>query len=89
VAALDRRHPDEIFFTAAFFTFYRHGVIQPFPIAAYDVRGVWALVPGVNVYLGTNWVVSLKYANVLGKWHTLGYFKDRDVLFARIQYNLN
>lgn len=85
----DRRHQDEILFTAAVFTFYRHGVIQPVPIFAYDVRGVTALVPGVNVFLGTNWVLTLKYARVAGPWHALGYFKDRDVALARIQYNLN
>jgi hypothetical protein len=85
----DRRHQDEIVFTGAIFTFYRHGTIEPAPILAYDVRGVWAVVPGVDFFIGTNWVLSLKYANVFGHWHGLGFFKDRDVAFLRLQYNLN
>jgi hypothetical protein len=86
---LDKRHQDEIFFTLGGFTFYRNGTIQPFPIFAYDPRGVWALVPGGNYFWGTNWVFTLKYARILGKWHQLGYFKDRDVFLARVQYNLS
>jgi len=86
---LDKRHEDEIFFTLGGFTFYRNGTIQPFPLMAYDPRGVWALVPGGNYFWGTNWVFTLKYARIMGKWHQLGYFKDRDVFLARVQYNLS
>jgi hypothetical protein len=87
--SLDKRHQDEIFFTLGGFTFYRNGTIQPFPLMAYDPRGVWALVPGGNYFWGTNWVFTLKYARIMGKWHELGYFKDRDVFLARVQYNLS
>jgi hypothetical protein len=86
---LDKRHEDEVFFTLGGYTFYRNGTIQPLPIFAYDPRGVWALVPGGNYFWGTNWVFTLKYARIMGKWHQLGYFKDRDVFLARVQYNLS
>ena len=86
---LDKRHEDEIFFTLGGFTFYQNGNIQPQPIVAYDPRGVWAFVPGGNYFWGSNWVFTLKYARIMGKWHQLGYFKDRDVFLARIQYNLS
>ncbi len=86
--AFDPFHRDETVFTLGFNTFYWNGAIQPFPIFAYDVRGVWAIVPGVNLFLGSNWVVSLKFANVTGQWHNLGFFKDRDVLFAKLSYGL-
>jgi uncharacterized protein DUF1302 len=89
IVTFARRYEDEVVFTGALFTYYRHGSVQPAPIIAYDVRGVLALVPGVNVLVGTNWVLSLKYARVQGTWHGLGFFKDRDVAFARVQYNLN
>jgi uncharacterized protein DUF1302 len=89
VVTFARRYEDEVVFTGALFTYYRHGSVQPVPIIAYDVRGVVALVPGVNIYVGTNWVLSLKYSRVQGTWHGLGFFKDSDVGFVRVQYNLN
>jgi hypothetical protein len=84
----DPVYTDEILFTLTAFTYYWGGKIQPNPIVAYDPRGVWAVVPGVNFFIGSNWVVSLKYSNVSAKWHYLGFFQDRDVAYMKVQYNL-
>ncbi|HXQ23396.1 MAG TPA: hypothetical protein VN812_17095, partial [Candidatus Acidoferrales bacterium] len=55
----------------------------------YDARGVHVVVPSVTYQLGTNLQFVLKYAVITGTFANLGFFRDRDQLLVRVQYNLS
>jgi hypothetical protein len=83
------RKQDEITLTYLVNTLVWHGTIQPQVFGAYDFRGVNAVVPSVSYQWGTNFVFTMKYAIVRGTFANLGFFRDRDQLLFRIQYNLS
>lgn len=69
-------------------TNYLSGYITPSPAIAYDPRGTVTVIPGFNWNINTNWTLGVKYANVMGVWHGLGLFKDRDTLWVRLTYGI-
>lgn len=83
------RKNDEFFLTYFISTLYRHGTIIPQVFGGYDTRGVHAVVPSLTYQLGTNVQLSLKYAVITGTFANLGFFRDRDQLLLRVQYNLS
>lgn len=83
------RRNDEITFTYVVNTLLRHGTIQPQVFGLYDTRGVHGLVPSISYQWGTNVVLTMKYAFTFGNYTNLGFFRDRDQLLFRVQYNLS
>lgn len=83
------RRNDEMTFTYLINTLVWHGTIQPQVFAMYDARGVNAAVPSLSYQWGTNLVLTMKYAIVRGNFVNLGFFRDRDQLLLRVQYNLS
>jgi Protein of unknown function (DUF1302) len=83
------RKNDEILLTYLISTLYWHGTITPEVFGAYDTRGVHAVVPGITYQLGTNVQLALKFAFITGTFANLGFFRDRDEVLLRVQYNLS
>jgi hypothetical protein len=83
------RNQDEMTITYLINTLVWHGNIQPQIFGAYDFRGVHAVVPSISYQYGTNLVFTIKYAVVRGTFANLGFFRDRDQLLFRVQYNLS
>ncbi len=83
------RKNDEIFLTYFVNTLVWHGTITPGVFGAYDTRGVHAVVPSITYQLGTNVQLVLKYSVITGPFANLGFFRDRDQLVFRVQYNLS
>jgi hypothetical protein len=83
------RNQDEITITYLINTLVWHGNIQPQIFGAYDWRGVHAVVPSLSYQYGTNLVFTIKYSVVRGTFANLGFFRDRDELLFRVQYNLS
>ena len=83
------RKNDEMMFTYAISTLYWHGHLSPAVFGAYDLRGVNAVVPALTYQIGTNTQVTLKYAVIAVTFADLGFFRDRDELLLRLQYNLS
>ena len=52
-------------------------------------RGVHAVVPSLSYQYGSNLVFTVKYAIIVGTYANLGFFRDRDQLLFRVQYNLS
>jgi hypothetical protein len=84
-----QRNQDEITATYLINTLVWHGTIQPQIFGAYDWRGVHAVVPSISYQYGSNLVFTVKYAVVRGTFANLGFFRDRDQLLFRVQYNLS
>ncbi len=83
------RRNDEILITYLVNTLYYHGNVQPQVFGMYDTRGVHAVVPSVSYQWGTNFQFSLSYAMTLGNLANQGFFRDRDQVQFRVQYNLS
>ena len=83
------RNQDEMLVTYLINTLVWHGTIQPQIFGMYDWRGVHAVVPSISYQYGTNLVFTIKYAVVRGTFANLGFFRDRDQLLFRAQYNLS
>lgn len=83
------RKNDEMIFTYLANTLVHHGTFQPQVFGMYDSRGVHALVPSLSYQWGTNVQLTLKYAIIMGTYANLGFFRDRDQLLFRVQYNLS
>ncbi len=82
------RRQDEATFTYLLTTVYLHGTITPQVFGAYDTRGVNSIVFGLAYQIGTSVQLALKYALITGAFANLGFFRDRDQLVLRLQYNL-
>jgi hypothetical protein len=83
------RLEDEFTFTYAINTLVYHGTIQPGVFGLYDARGVNGVVPSISYQYGSNLVLTMKYAITRGTLAGLGFFRDRDQLLFRVQYNLS
>jgi hypothetical protein len=83
------RKQDEVTLTYLINTLVYHGTIQPQVFGAYDIRGVHAVVPSLSYQYGSNLVFTVKYAIIMGTYANLGFFRDRDQLLFRVQYNLS
>ena len=83
------RRADEITLTYLVNTLVWHGTIQPQVFGLYDFRGVHSIVPSISYQYGTNLVFTMKYAYTTGTFANLGFFRDRDQLLFRVQYNLS
>jgi Protein of unknown function (DUF1302) len=83
------RKNDEIILTYLVSTLYHHGTIIPQLFGGYETRGVNVIVPALTYQLGTNVQLTLKYAIIFGTYADLGFFRDRDQLLFRVQYNLS
>lgn len=83
------RKNDEVLLTYLISTLYSHGNLSPAVFGAYDTRGVHAVVPALTYQLGTNIQLTVKFAVITGTFANLGFFRDRDQLLLRAQYNLS
>lgn len=83
------RKNDEILLTYAITSFYHHGSIIPQLFGGYDTRGVHVVVPALTYQFNTNLQLTVKYAVITGTFANLGFFRDRDQLLFRVQYNLS
>jgi len=89
VANFVPRKNDEVLLTYLISTLYSHGNLSPAVFGAYDTRGVHAVVPALTYQLGTNIQLTVKFAVITGTFANLGFFRDRDQLLLRAQYNLS
>ena len=79
----------DVTFTYSVSSQYYHGTITPGVFGMYNIRGVNAVVPSVGYQIGSNIQLVLKYAFITGTYNGLGFFRDRDQLLFRVQYNLS
>lgn len=79
----------DVTFTYSISSQYYHGTITPGIFGMYNIRGVNAVVPSVGYQIGSNIQLVLKYAFITGSYNGLGFFRDRDQLLFRVQYNLS
>lgn len=82
------REQDEFTMTFLGSTLLWHGRLSPSVFAAYDPRGVVAIVPGLTWQIGTHVRVTVKYAYIDGRFVNLGFFRDRDEALLRFEVNL-
>ena len=69
-------------------TNYMNGVINPQMVAAYDVRGVWLLMPSV-MFLREPFRFQIQYSGIVGAFTNFGAFRDRDQISFMLTYLLN
>ncbi len=74
--------------TAIINTNYRKGTITPQMAAAYDLRGVWLLIPSIN-YIREPFRFGIQYAGIVGNYASFGVFRDRDQIAFTFAYLLN
>jgi hypothetical protein len=82
------REQDEFTTTFLGSTLFWHGRLSPSVFAAYDPRGVVAIVPGMTWLIGTHVRATVKYAYIDGRFVNLGFFRDRDELLLRLEVSL-
>ncbi len=70
-------------------TDYLHGRLSPAATIIGNLRGTWAVNPGVT-YRMTDWLL-FDLAGVVtgGAYQQLGFYKDKDQISARVTYQLN
>ena len=78
----------EHIFTAIINTNYKKGSIAPQMAAAYDLRGVWLLIPSIN-YIREPFRFGIQYAGIVGNYASFGVFRDRDQIAFTVAYLLN
>ena len=78
----------EHIFTAIINTNYKKGSITPQLAAAYDLRGVWLLIPSIN-YIHEPFRFGVQYAGIVGNYASFGVFRDRDQIAFTVAYLLN
>ena len=78
----------EHIFTAIINTNYRKGAITPQLAMAYDLRGVWLLIPSIN-YIREPFRFGIQYAGIVGVYNSFGLFRDRDQIAFTFAYLLN
>ncbi len=69
-------------------TNYSNGTIVPQMAAAYDLRGVWLLIPSIS-YIREPFRFGLQYAGIVGNYVSFGAFRDRDQISFTLTYLLN
>lgn len=75
-------------FTGMINTTYMNGNLNPQFAMAYDVDGVFLLLPQVT-YIREPFRVMLQYAGVVGNFNNFGIFRDRDQITLTFSYMLN
>jgi hypothetical protein len=79
----------ESFFQITMLTDYMHGRLSPQCTFIQNVRGTYAIHPQLT-YRWTDWLLfKLDYIHIGGEFQSLGFFKDRDQIAARVTYQLN
>jgi hypothetical protein len=78
----------EHIFTAIINTNYMKGALTPQMAAAYDMRGVWLLIPSIN-YIHEPFRFGIQYAGIVGNYASFGVFRDRDQIAFTFAYLLN
>jgi hypothetical protein len=78
----------EHIFTALISTNYLKGSLTPQMAAAYDLRGVWLLIPSIN-YIREPFRFGIQYAGIVGNYTSFGLFRDRDQIAFTFAYLLN
>ena len=78
----------EHIFTAIINTNYMKGSVTPQMAAAYDMRGVWLLIPSIN-YIREPFRFGIQYAGIVGVYNSFGLFRDRDQIAFTFAYLLN
>jgi len=78
----------EHIFTALITTNYLKGSLIPQMAAAYDLRGVWLLLPSIN-YIREPFRFGIQYAAIVGNYTSFGLFRDRDQIAFTFAYLLN
>jgi hypothetical protein len=74
--------------TALVNTNYMKGSITPQMAAAYDLSGVWLLLPSIN-YIREPFRFGIQYAGIVGQYTSFGLFRDRDQIAVTFAYLLN
>jgi hypothetical protein len=75
-------------FTGMINTTYMNGMLNPQFAMAYDVDGVFLLLPQV-VYIKEPFRFMLQYAGIVGQFQNFGIFRDRDQISFTFSYMLN
>ena len=78
----------EHIFTGLIMTNYRKGAITPQMAMAYDLRGVWLLMPSIN-YIRGPFRFGVQYAGIVGNYTSFGIFRDRDQIAFTFAYLLD
>ena len=78
----------EHIFTGLITTNYLKGSLTPQMAAAYDLRGVWLLIPSIN-YIREPFRFGIQYAGIVGNYVSFGAFRDRDQIAFTFAYMLN
>jgi len=74
--------------TALFNTNYLKGSLSPQMALAYDLRGVWLLLPSIS-YIREPFRFGIQYAGVVGNYTSFGLVRDRDQIAFTFTYLLN
>ncbi len=69
-------------------TTYMKGNLAPQLAAAYDMRGVWLILPSIN-YIWSPFRFGIQYAGIVGNYTGFGLFRDRDQIAFTFAYLLN
>jgi hypothetical protein len=78
----------EHIFTMLITTNYKKGCLIPQMAAAYDLSGVWLLLPSIK-YIREPFRFSIQYAGIVGNYTSFGLFRDRDQMSFTLTYLLN
>jgi hypothetical protein len=78
----------EHIFTALINTTYLKGTLTPQLALAYDLRGVWLLLPSIT-YIREPFRFGIQYAGIVGNYTSFGLFRDRDQIAFTFAYLLN
>ncbi len=78
----------EHIFTMLINTNYMKGNLTPQFAAAYDLRGVWLILPSIN-YIREPFRFAIQYAGIVGVYNSFGLFRDRDQIAITVSYLLN
>jgi hypothetical protein len=79
----------ESFFQITLLTDYMHGRLSPAMTYIQNVRGTYALHPSVTYRWSDSLLFKLDLIHIGGEFQSLGFFRDRDQIAARITYQLN
>ncbi len=74
--------------TAIINTNYMKGALTPQMAAAYDLCGVWLIMPSIN-YIREPFRFGVQYAGIVGQYKSFGLFRDRDQIAFTVSYLMN
>lgn len=79
----------ESFFQITLLTDYLHGRLSPQITYIQNVRGTFAFHPAITYRWSDSLLFKLDAVIIEGEFQSLGFFKDRDQIAARVTYQLN